>query len=170
MSSEKMDKSTDTTAGATTDKELLTPRFGPLKVSDDNVISFVSQIPGFEGLNNFVLVDHDEGGVFKWLQSIEDPEVAFLLTFPTLFKAGYTVPFRERYLTTLSAAGTEDVVVFVMVAASVLKGSVSLNLKAPILFNQANMRAMQCIIDSDEYPCKFMVELKGLTSKNRAAK
>ncbi|MFQ5479868.1 MAG: flagellar assembly protein FliW [Thermodesulfobacteriota bacterium] len=138
-------------------------RFGPMQVSKDKIIGFVTPLPGFEGLKNFVLIDHDSDGVFKWLQSLEDPEVAFLLTFPGLFKAGYTVPFRERYLTKLSASGTEVIVVFVMVAASLQKGAVSLNLKAPILFNHENMSAMQCIIDRDEYPCKFMVELTGGT-------
>ncbi len=153
--------------------EFPSARFGPMQVSEDMVIRFVSPLPGFEGLRNFVLIDHDSDGVFKWLQSLEDPEVAFLLTFPGLFKAGYTVPYRERYLTKLSAAGTESIVVFVMVAASLLKGSVSLNLKAPILFNSENMSAMQCIIDRDKYPCKFMVELAaaaGAAEAGRVAK
>ncbi|MFQ5427624.1 MAG: flagellar assembly protein FliW [Thermodesulfobacteriota bacterium] len=156
--------------GKKSSREFASARFGPLQVTDDKVIRFVSAIPGFEGLRDFVLIDHDSGGVFKWLQSLDDPEVAFLLTFPTLFKADYIVPFRERYLTRLSASETVSIVVFVIVAASVQKGSVSLNLKAPILFNHKKMRAMQCIIDRDEYPCKFKVELEGISESRSAAK
>jgi len=139
--------------------EYPTTRFGPLEVSEDKIIRFVKVIPGFEGLRDFVLLDHDSGGVFKWLQSLENAGTAFLLTFPSFFRADYTVPFQGYYLEKLSAESAEGVVVFVMVSASRKKGSVSLNLKAPILFNPLNMKAMQCIMDSDKYECRFMVEL-----------
>lgn len=139
--------------------EFSSTRFGPLQADEDKIIRFVRPIPGFEGLRDFVLLEHDSNGVFKWLQSIDDPGAAFLLTFPVLFKANYTVPFRESYLEDLSAENASEVSVFVMVSASRQKGSVSLNLKAPILFNPLKMRAMQCIIDADAYECRFMVEL-----------
>jgi len=149
-------------------REFSSTRFGPLQAGEDKIIRFARPIPGFEGLRDFVLLDHDGNGVFKWLQSIDNPGAAFLLTFPVLFKANYTVPFRESYLEDLSAEKAEEVSVFVMVSASRQKGSVSLNLKAPILFNPQKMRAMQCIIDSDEYECRFMVELAGAVAASAA--
>jgi len=69
-----------------------TTRFGRLEVTEDRVISFVQGMPGFERLKRFILIDHDQEGVFKWLQAVDDPAVAFLLTDPTSFKPGYTVP------------------------------------------------------------------------------
>jgi len=146
--------------------EFSSTRFGPLKVTEDKIIRFVKIIPGFEGLRDFVLIEHDSNGVFKWLQSLDEPSTAFLLTFPSLFRAGYTVPLRSHYLEDLFAETTEEITVLVMVAASKLKGSVSLNLKAPILFNPLKMRAMPCIIDRDEYECRFMVELAAATLKS----
>ncbi len=142
--------------------EFASTRFGPLQVSEDKIIRFVRVIPGFDNLKRFVLIEHDSDGVFKWLQSLENPETAFLLTFPSLFCADYTVPLKGHYLEELSADKAGDIVVFVLVSASRKKGTVSLNLKAPILFNPLKMGAMQCIIDREEYACRFMVELDGV--------
>ncbi len=155
-------------------KELLrfeSSRFGTMEVEREKIIRFIRVIPGFERLREFVLLDHDEGGVFKWLQSVEDPEVAFLLTFPRLFRPEYTVPLKEHYLDDLGAESVEKVVVFVMVSASRVKGSVTLNLKAPVLLNPGEMLAMQCIIDRDGYECRYEVELGGMeTARGSAAK
>jgi len=148
--------------------EFTSTRFGLLKVEADKIIRFVKVIPGFEGLRDFVLIEHDSNGVFKWLQSIDDPGTAFLLTFPALFYSGYTVPFRDGYLEDLSARAADDITVFVMVSASKQKGSVSLNLKAPVLLNCKKMRAMQCIIDREEYEYRFMVELSAASGVSAA--
>jgi len=160
MKSESLDKKS---------KDFASTRFGPLEVSEDKIIRFKRVIPGFEGLNNFVLIEHDSDGVFKWLQSLENPDTAFLLTFPSLFCGDYTVPFKGHYLEELSADKAGDIVVFVMVSASRQKGIVSLNLKAPILFNPTKMVAMQCIIDREGYECRFMVELES-ASLTKAAR
>ncbi len=149
--------------------EFESSRFGVIRVEGAKVIRLVRGMPGFEGLRDFVLLDHDSDGVFKWLQSIEDPGVAFLLTYPRLFKSGYTVPLRDNYLQDLGASSVDSIVVFVMVSASEVKGSVSLNLKAPVLLNTGSMLAMQCIIDRDEYECRFAVELAGLDAAREDA-
>ncbi len=134
-------------------------RFGTLKVERSKVIRFVRVIPGFEGLRDFVLLDHDEGGLFKWLQSVEDPDIAFLLTYPRLFRPDYRVPMRDDYIEELGADSAGDLLVLVMVTASRLRGSVMLNLKAPVILNPGAMRAMQCIIESEGYECRFEVDL-----------
>lgn len=63
-----------------------TSRFGKFSVSENKIIHFVRGIPGFEKLRRFVLLDHNSEGSLKWLQSIDDPDVAFLLTTPSIYK------------------------------------------------------------------------------------
>lgn len=134
-------------------------RFGNLAVTEDKVIYFVQGIPGFDRLRRFILLDHDEEGVFKWLQSVDDPLVAFLLTNPNAYKPEYTVPLKRSEIEGLGVNKTDAVVTLVMVCVSQGDNSVSLNLKGPVVFNSENMRAIQCVIDRDDYPSHFPIRL-----------
>lgn len=136
----------------------VTSRFGPLSITEDKIIYFVQAIPGFERLKRFILIDHDQEGVFKWLQSVEDPAVAFLLTAPNLYKPDYSVPMRKADLKALDVKDAQTVVTMVMVCSSKDQSQLSLNLKGPVVFNSANMTAVQCIIDSDEYQSHFSIK------------
>ncbi|MBI5827737.1 MAG: flagellar assembly protein FliW [Deltaproteobacteria bacterium] len=136
-----------------------TSRFGPLSVTEDKIINFVNGIPGFERLRRFILIDHDPEGLFKWLQAVDDPSTAFLLTNPNLFKSDYTAPLRKPEMECLGARDEKSIVIFVMVCVSTTDKKISLNLKGPVVFNAANMRAIQCIIDRDDYLSHFEVKI-----------
>ncbi|MBI5236845.1 MAG: flagellar assembly protein FliW [Deltaproteobacteria bacterium] len=137
---------------------VITTRFGTVPVAEEKVINFVHGIPGFEKLRRFILIDHDKDGIFRWLQSTDEPGVAFLLTDPNIYKPGYTVPLRKSQAEELGAAGAEGCIVMVMVSASEASGQVSLNLKGPVVFNSINMKAMQCIVDREDYPVNYPVK------------
>ncbi len=134
-----------------------TSRFGTVSVGHDKVINFVKGIPGFDGLRRFIIIDHDQEGVFRWMQSVDNPAVAFLLTDPNLFKPGYAVPLKKNDAEALGARNTSALVTYVMVCASHEKAQMSINLKGPVVFNSENMKAMQCIIDRDDYQSHFAV-------------
>lgn len=135
-----------------------TSRFGLLSVTEEKIIVFVNGIPGFERLRRFILIDHDPEGLFKWLQAVDDPTTAFLLTNPNLFKPSYTAPLRKPEMECLGARDVKDLVIFVMVCVSTADRRLSLNLKGPVVFNAANMRAIQCIVDRDDYPSHFVIK------------
>ncbi len=139
--------------------DFATSRFGLLSVTEDKIIVFVNGVPGFERLRRFILIDHDPEGLFKWLQAVDDPATAFLLTNPNIFKPDYTVPLRKPEMERLGARDEKDLVIFVMVCVSTADKRLSLNLKGPVVFNAANMRAIQCIVDRDDYLSHFEVKV-----------
>lgn len=134
-------------------------RFGGITVTEDKVITMAQGIPGFEKLRRYIMLDHDPEGVFKWLQAVDDPSIAFLLTDPNVYQPGYAVPSKKADFDLLGIKDRADLAVFVMVCVSHKDRRISLNLKAPILFNAANMSALQCIIDRDDYPVSFIVKI-----------
>ncbi len=137
-----------------------TSRFGTLSVAEDRIISFSRGIPGFGKLRRFILIDHDGEGLFKWLQSVEDPNVAFLLTNPNAYKADYAVPLKRAEIEELGVRDAGSVITLVMVCVSHgEKRQVSLNLKGPVVFNSENMLAMQCIVDRDDYPSSYVINV-----------
>lgn len=66
-----------------------TDRFGELHVEDEVLIHFPEGILGFESLRQFLLVarEHDRG--FAFLQSVEQPDLAFVVTDPLGFRPDY---------------------------------------------------------------------------------
>ncbi|MFQ5736260.1 MAG: flagellar assembly protein FliW [Thermodesulfobacteriota bacterium] len=137
-----------------------TTRFGPLSVAEEKVITFSRGIPGFANLRRFILIDHDAQGLFKWLQSVDEPSLAFLLTNPNAFRADYTVPLKRAEIEELGVKDASDVITLVMVCVSQGENKrVSLNLKGPVVFNSGNMRAVQCIVDRDDYPSDYEIKV-----------
>lgn len=135
---------------------IITSRFGPLAITEDKIINFVQGMPGFQRLRRFILIDHDAEGMFKWLQAVDDPTVAFLLTNPNSYKPDYMVPIRKNDIETLGIRSASALVTLVMVCIS-SDNEMSLNLKGPVLFNSDNMKAMQFIIDREDYLTHYAI-------------
>ncbi|WDT80192.1 MAG: flagellar assembly protein FliW [Candidatus Manganitrophus sp.] len=62
--------------------EVNSAKLGPLKVESDRFITFPDGIPGFSNVKRYFLVENDKGHPFCWLQAVEDPELAFIVTDP----------------------------------------------------------------------------------------
>lgn len=134
-----------------------TIRFGELSVPEEKIIRFVHGLPGFKDLKRFIMIDHDAEGLFRWLQSVDNPAVAFLMTDPNAYRPGYTVPLKKSEAVSLGAKDAKNLISLVMVCVS-RENEISLNLKGPVLFNSENMSAIQCIIDRDDYPSHFVIK------------
>lgn len=136
-----------------------TSRFGSISVAGDRIIHFVHGLPGFERLRRFILIDHDPDGVFRWLQAVDDPAVAFLLTDPSQFRPEYAVPLRKSDADTLGVRDTGSLLTLVMVCVSQETKELTLNLKGPVVFNADNMKAVQCVLEGDGCPSHFPIKI-----------
>jgi flagellar assembly factor FliW len=105
-------------------------RFGSLDLADDQVIEFPSGLIGLGG-SRYALVSTDDDSPFRWLQSLEDPELAVPVTNPFWFFADYEVNLSDADSTRVGTESPEAVDVWVTVRA--LPDEVTANLKAPIV-------------------------------------
>ena len=105
-------------------------RFGSLELADDQVIEFPSGLIGLGG-SRFALVSTDDESPFRWLQSLEDPELAVPVTNPFWFFADYEVNLSDADSARVGTESPEAVDVWVTVRA--LPDEVTANLKAPIV-------------------------------------
>ena len=55
-----------------------TTRFGEVEIDPTRLLVFPHGLLGFARFRTFALLQPDDRGVFYWLQSIEDPELAFV--------------------------------------------------------------------------------------------
>ena len=81
--------------------DVRTTRFGVIQIAEDRVITFPRGLLGFPQHTRFCLLEPGEGGgdaCFFWLQSLDDPGLAFVVTDPILFVKDYSVPVRPEQM------------------------------------------------------------------------
>src|SRR5580658_200903 len=89
--------------------QIQTSRFGSITIVPEDVLNFPEGLLGFNELRQFVLLDDPSDEIFAWLQSCEEPNIAFPLLEPELFAPNYTVQLTKHDLEILqleSSRGT----------------------------------------------------------------
>jgi flagellar assembly factor FliW len=127
--------------------QIETTRFGALDLDETTFIHFPWGIPGFEELKRYVLLDHREGPL-KWLQAVDDPSIAFVVSPPETLGVRYNVP--QEKVAPIELQTADDLVLLVMVSFDQTDKNLRLHLRGPLLFNASNRQAYQWTIDSSE--------------------
>lgn len=136
-----------------------TRMFGEIEIEDSKIIKIEQGIVGFPDMVNFALIfDSDKGqdAVIKWLQSMDDPVFAMPVLDPSSLMEDYRPSVSDELSDSLG--GLKDGNAFLLVTVTVPEDirQISINLKAPIIINTENNRAVQLILDED-YPVKYKI-------------
>ncbi|TVQ80371.1 MAG: flagellar assembly protein FliW [Phycisphaeraceae bacterium] len=113
--------------------EVQTSRFGTVQIEDDRVLVFPKGLLGFQQSTRYCLLRPNDDACFYWLQSLDDPDLAFVITDPHVFVPDYQVPVRSEQMEDLRLERLEDAQVFVIVnkVGEALTG----NLQGPLVVN-----------------------------------
>ena len=139
--------------------QILTKVFGEIMIDDDKIIEFPNGIIGFPDLTDFTLVhDEDKGtGSIHWLQSIQEPAFAMPVMDPLIVYPDYNPEVDDELLSILGEIVPEELLVLVTVTVPKDLTKMSVNLKGPIVINAARKKALQVIVEGDEYQVKFPI-------------
>lgn len=126
-----------------------TSRFGTVTITAEDVIQFAEGLLGFNELRRFVLLDDPTDEIFAWLQSCEDPNIAFPLLEPELFAAGYSVQLTKHDMDILSLKKREEARCFTIITIPQDPTLMTANMKAPIVINVEKRMARQCVLQDN---------------------
>lgn len=132
-----------------------TSRFGEVEFDENLIFNFIEPILGYEHLSKFILIDYEADSPFKWLQSSEDPDIAFPVTFPAFFGINYQFVIPEEKAKKLDLTNSENLLSFNI--SCVPEGSpqnATVNLVGPIIINMLNKNAMQLVLTSTNFSTK----------------
>ena len=124
--------------------DVRTTRFGVIEIAEDRVITFEKGLLGFPERKRFCLLEPGEDACFFWLQSLDDPALAFVVTDPALFVPEYAVPIRKEQLESLSMTNLDDAQVFVIV--NKVDGFLTGNLQGPLVINTIQRIGEQMVV------------------------
>jgi len=124
--------------------DVRTTRFGVIEIAEDRVITIPKGLLGFPERTRFCLLEPGQDACFFWLQSLDDPALAFVVTDPALFVGEYSVPIRQEQMSELGLESLEDAQVFVIVnkVGEELTG----NLQGPLIINTVSRLGEQAVL------------------------
>jgi len=124
-------------------------RFGALSVADDKVLEIMGGILGFAE-SRYILLTPAKGP-FWWLQSVDTPDLAFVVVDPRTSVPGYEVKLISEEHKRLGLDGTAEVVVLSLVTMHINPLDITMNLLGPLVINPANMTALQVVMEGCGY-------------------
>lgn len=128
-------------------------RFGSFEVDPIRTLQFAEPLLGFPNSARYVVVEVEDSPYF-WLQSADEPEVAFLAVSPFLFFPTYDLELGDEEQQALEISSPEQAEVMTLLTIHRTAGtaqSITANLLGPIVVNIETRRARQVVLQTDEY-------------------
>jgi flagellar assembly factor FliW len=148
-----------------------TSRFGKIDFEEEDILFLPKGILGFSQLSKYVIVEKSEYDPFKWLQSVEDPDVAFVIVDPTLFFPNYKLEVNEKELEELNFQQMKELITYVIITVPSDPSQMSADLLGPVVINSQKKIAKQVVMSSGLYTTKHYIldELKKQLKRKRLA-
>ena len=121
---------------------------GPLEIRPETIFTFPAGLPGFVTLRNFALVETQRDDLV-WLQSVDDPELTFLLADPFALVPGFEVDIPPADLAAFGA--TENALLVLAVAQLEGGAPVTANLQSPIVLDRDRRLGRQVVLPDSRY-------------------
>ncbi|MDF1615410.1 flagellar assembly protein FliW [Desulfurivibrio dismutans] len=135
-----------------------TSRFGEISIDPEKIITMTSAFPGFPESRRFVLRQHSSKSPFMWLQSLDNPDLAFVV-----IQASRLVP---QYQPELPAAAmrelgeSNDGSLEMLLILAIPKGQpeqMTANLLGPVVLNPVSLLAKQVLLDPNKFDAAWPV-------------
>jgi flagellar assembly factor FliW len=144
--------------------EILTTRFGPIRVDVQDRVEFPRGLVGVPHLRRFVLWDDPQMRSLRWLQSTRDPSWAFALIEPRQVVPSYQIRATPEQLGALQITQSRDVEIYVTLNQTAQNCLV--NLQAPILINRQSSLGMQLVLSDTRYPVRYALSNQAVLRKS----
>ena len=143
--------------------ELITKARGKIEITEDRLITIPAGLFGFEQYTKYALVDSDYEP-FLWLQSCEDPNLAFLIVDPFLICSEYETDIDDASLKKIGITKPEDIIIMTIVTVPHDGSAITANLQGPLVINKKNHECMQAILNDNRWSTKVDI-VKALNKK-----
>jgi len=129
-----------------------TSRFGAVQVPLSQVIHLPQGLLGFPADRYFVLLRHRQDSPFLWLQSLANPDLAFVITSPFQIVPDYQVQLTNEDRRELDLAGDDPLVTYALV--TIPRGNpaaMTMNLIGPLVINGRTRVGKQVVLSESTY-------------------
>lgn len=136
--------------------KIKTDRFGEIEIHEQELLHLPGGVIGFSDCKRVVLLEHRTDSPFKWLQSVDQPELAFVVIDPTLFVEDYPVDKLKKMLSTVDKK-VEEVAVATIATIPPAPRPITVNLLAPLIFDIKERKGAQIILNDPRYKTRHIL-------------
>lgn len=129
---------------------------GEIEYNDENVIVFEEGIPGFQDLHKYAFIPINDL-IFSYMQSIEDEKICFIVVPPAFAEPEYDIDISDATVEKLKVEKPEDLNVYSIVTIPDNINEMTVNLRAPIILNIKNNKAVQEVLNDDRFSVRHKV-------------
>ena len=90
---------------------LNTLKFGEIEIEESRIFNFVLPVIGFDELTKYIILDPKKDTLFKWLQSVEDPSLAFPIISVISLNMDYSIDVADNVVSALEITNPESLLV-----------------------------------------------------------
>ena len=151
------------------DMKIKTSRFGEVEYKQEDVLFFPRGIPAFENMHEWILAGNEDSAI-KWLQSVNDGDLALPVTSPDAIQPDYNARIPEDELKMVGSVNPADLALLIVVSIPpAAPWNMTANLRAPILINLKTHKAVQVIALNEEYPIRHIIFPEDVREKMKAS-
>jgi flagellar assembly factor FliW len=144
---------------------IATKAYGTIEVDEQQKITFPQGLFGFETYRDFALIEAERQPFF-WLQSVEAPEIAFVIIDPFLFRPDYELDIDDELLRDIGITSPGNALVFAIVTIPE-GGHMTANLQGPLIINRDTRTGKQGILTDQRWKTKHdILEELSASKKN----
>ncbi len=130
-------------------------RFGALDIADHMILTFPGGILGFPDWTRYVVLEHHTEAPFKWLQCLDEPDLAFVIMDPALFKPDYRLSVPPDALGEIQSSAPEDLgLVVILTIPSEDPSTITANLRGPLVISHRTRLGKQLVLP-DDVPTRY---------------
>lgn len=126
-------------------------QFGTQEVDPDSILNFPKGMPGFETCTRYKLFHQEQDQpVVHWLQSLDDPDVAFALVDPAKFGINYEFVLSDEEIGLLQMDQVDDIAILLIAYRPqenpASRSNINANINGPVLINIRSRHGMQKVL------------------------
>ena len=132
--------------------------FGTVDIAEDTILELPMGMIGFENLKKFAIIydsDREVRSKISWLQSMEEPALALPIIHPSELIDDYGPIVEDEPMKNIGDPADADILMFVTLSIPSDLTKMTANLKAPIIINTEGRKAIQVIVENEDYKVKF---------------
>lgn len=138
--------------------DISTKAFGVCSIDPEEIVTFQNGMPGFEDVHQYILLGNGaEDTALMWLQSTENPDLAFVVARPETFRSEYKPKIKQAELKEIKLETAEDALVLVIAVVPEDVKKMTINLRAPLVINRRTKLAKQIVLEDENFSIREAV-------------
>lgn len=138
-----------------------TTRFGEIDIPEEELLNFPQGLPGFPERKSYALLPYKPESPFAFLQSADEPDLAFILADPFAFIKDYEFELDDGVAREFGFSKDAPPQVFNIVTVPENAEEMTANLVAPIVVNLRDRTAIQIVLEKTAYTTRHRLFPQG---------